>query len=60
MAYGLFLASLERRPKVIFFGASVFLNEKNLRFFSLKNTLAPIDFLRKRLLSEAKNSQFHI
>jgi hypothetical protein len=32
------------------------LNEKNLRFFSFKNTLSPIDFINGRLLSEAKNS----
>jgi hypothetical protein len=37
-----------------FLGASVFL-KKNQGFF-FKNTLAPIDFLKGRLLSVAKNS----
>jgi hypothetical protein len=35
------------------------LNEKNLRFFSFKKTLAPIHLIKERLLSEAKNSPLH-
>jgi hypothetical protein len=54
LIYALFLVPLERRARGDFLGASVVL-EKNQRFF-FKNTLAPIGFLKGRLLSEAKNS----
>jgi hypothetical protein len=43
------------RAKKNFLGASVFLKIK-IEDFYLQNTLAPIDFFKGRLLSEAKNS----
>ena len=53
----LFLAALERRAW-FFLGATLFF-EKNQRFFS-KNSVAPVDFFKGRLLSVAKNSPLWI
>ena len=53
--YALFLATLERRAMKEFLGGECIFWKKIKDFLS-KNTLAPIDFLPARLLSEAKNS----
>ena len=53
--YALFLATLERRAKRDFLGATLFFVEKS-KIFQQKNNVAPIDLLNRRLLSEAKNS----
>ena len=53
MHHGLFFATLKRRPRKNFLGGKLFF-DKNFQFLS-KNNFPPIDFLRARLSSVARN-----
>ena len=59
MCYGLFFASLKRRPKKDFLGPKLFFLIKIENFYQ-KNSFGPIDFLPARLSSEARNSAYPV